>query len=331
MPYMVGKTDEIDKPMYLRQFGVPFEALAYVFGRNAMYWYRIYLSLGRASIVGTTIKDPQKLPQHLVADEKHTRLGKERVYLPTTVAQGCFLGVSFTESASAEALTEGYGEFQTEARLLDPDYAPITVNTDAWDGTREAWLNLFPTVTLVLCFLHEVLKIQKGSPTYRQLRKKLKTKLWKAYKASTAAKFLKGIRLTLIWSKKHIRRKRTLQKFRKLCRRAAQFTIAYQFPQAHRTNNMVDRLMNHQDRLLYTMHYFHGSTASAKLYLRSVALIWNFHPYGARTRLKSSERISPFSDLNGFRYHENWLHNLLIASSMNGRRPGLKFATHKIR
>jgi hypothetical protein len=56
---MVGKTDQIDKPMYLRQFGVPFEALAYVFGRNPMYWYRIYLSLGGASIVGTKIKDPE--------------------------------------------------------------------------------------------------------------------------------------------------------------------------------------------------------------------------------------------------------------------------------
>ncbi len=49
---------------YLRQFGVPFDASAYVFGRNPMYWYRIYLSLGRASIVGATIKDPQKLPPH---------------------------------------------------------------------------------------------------------------------------------------------------------------------------------------------------------------------------------------------------------------------------
>ncbi len=131
MPYMVGKTDEIEKPMYLRQFGLPFDAIAYVFGRNAMYWYRIYLSLGRASIVGTTIKDPQKLPEHLVADEKHTWLGKNRVYIPTTVAKGCFLGVGFTESASAEALTKGYGEFHTEARLLDPHYAPVTVNTDA--------------------------------------------------------------------------------------------------------------------------------------------------------------------------------------------------------
>ncbi len=320
MPYMVGKTDEIEKPMYLRQFGVPFDALAYVFGRNPMYWYRIYLSLGRVSIVGTTIKDPQKLPQHLVADEKHSWLGKNRVYIPTTVAKGCFLGVSLTESASASALTAGYGDFHAEACLLDPNYAPITVNTDAWDGTKQAWLNLFPTVTIILCFLHEVLKVQKGSPTYRNLREKLKTKLWKAYKATTAAEFLKGLRLTLIWSKKHIRRKRTLQKIRKLSRRAVQFKVAYRFPQAHRTSNLVDRLMNHQDRLLYTMQYFHGDKNSARLYLRSMALIWNFHPYGTRTRSQCSTRISPFSDLNGFSYHDNWLHNLLIASSMNGRK-----------
>ena len=51
---------------------------------------------------------------------------------------------------------------------------------------------------------------------------------------------------------------------RKLCGRAAQFKVAYQFPQAHRTSNMVDRLMNHQDRLLYTMQYFHGACEIGK-------------------------------------------------------------------
>ncbi len=29
--------------------------------------------------------------------------------------------------------------------------------------------------------------------------------------------------------------------------------------------------------------------------------------------------MSPFEDLNGFRYHDNWLRNFLIASSLNGR------------
>ena len=138
-----------------------------------------------------------------------------------------------------------------------------------------------------------MLKVQKGSPSYRNLRNKLKTKLWKAYKASTAAGFLKELRLALICRKKHIRRKRTLQKMRKLCRRAAQFKVAYQFPQAHRTSNMLARLMNHQDRLLYTMQYFHGNKKSARLYLRSMALVWNFHPYGTRTCSEGSVRMSP--------------------------------------
>ena len=83
---------------------------------------------------------------------------------------------------------------------------------------------------------------------------------------------------------------------------------------------MLDRLMNYQDRLLYTMQYFHGSEDSARQYLRAMALIWNFHPDGHRTTAKAPDCRSPFKDLNGFEYHENWLRNLLIAGSMNGYR-----------
>jgi hypothetical protein len=39
-----------------------------------MYWYRIEQSLGRNSIVGTTIRNPEDIPEHLAADEKHTRI-----------------------------------------------------------------------------------------------------------------------------------------------------------------------------------------------------------------------------------------------------------------
>ena len=84
------------------------------------------------------------------------------------------------------------------------------------------------------------------------------------------------------------------------------------------TSKALDRLMNYQDRLLYSMQYFHGTWQSARLQLRAMALIWNFHPYGRRTRSKTPDRSSPFQDLNGFSYHENWLRNLLIAGSMNG-------------
>ncbi len=39
--------------------------------------------------------------------------------------------------------------------------------------------------------------------------------------------------------------------------------------------------------------------------------------------------LCPFEQLNGFRYHNNWVRNLLIASSLNGRRPLPKKADTK--
>ena len=54
MPYMIAKTYDIEKALYLRRLGVPFEALAYVFGRDAMFWYRATVSLARNSLVGTS-------------------------------------------------------------------------------------------------------------------------------------------------------------------------------------------------------------------------------------------------------------------------------------
>jgi hypothetical protein len=153
MPYMIAKTADIEKGLYLRRFGVPFDALAYVFGRDAMFWYRATSSLGRNSLVGTTVKKPSQLPAHLVADEKHTRRNGERIYIATTVANGCFLGAEVSEQADTESLTDAYGVFKQEAIALDADYAPVTVTTDGWRATDAALLALFPQLTILLCFL----------------------------------------------------------------------------------------------------------------------------------------------------------------------------------
>jgi hypothetical protein len=37
MPYMVAKTKEVEKVLYFRRWGILFDALAYGFGRNAMF------------------------------------------------------------------------------------------------------------------------------------------------------------------------------------------------------------------------------------------------------------------------------------------------------
>jgi hypothetical protein len=62
LPYMVGLSEVVEKGMYLRRYGVPYEGIAHVLGESANYWYQMAQSLGRASIVGTTVKDPQSFP-----------------------------------------------------------------------------------------------------------------------------------------------------------------------------------------------------------------------------------------------------------------------------
>jgi hypothetical protein len=136
LPYMTGYTDEVEKALFLyEKFGAPFWGLTYVFGRNDMYWYRLTQNLGRNSIVGTTIKEPDKLPAHLLADEKHTDLNGQKAYIALTVAQDCVLGASMSTAADEKQLTEAYRHFKAEAQQLQPNYHPQTVNTDGWTAT----------------------------------------------------------------------------------------------------------------------------------------------------------------------------------------------------
>jgi hypothetical protein len=110
MPSMLARTDEVEKALSLRQWGVPFDALAYVFGRDAMFWYRAWSACGRPSLLGTTVQDPHKVPRDLVADEQRTRVAKKQVSVPTTVGGGGFLGGSVVEAAAMVTLQRGYGE-----------------------------------------------------------------------------------------------------------------------------------------------------------------------------------------------------------------------------
>jgi hypothetical protein len=78
MPYMTGYTDAVADALFLRGFGVPYWALAHVFGHDSEYWERHVERLGRYDLVGTTIKSADKLPKDLLADEKHTRFNGEK-------------------------------------------------------------------------------------------------------------------------------------------------------------------------------------------------------------------------------------------------------------
>lgn len=246
-----------------------------------------------------------------------------------TAAGPCILGASLSASADAEGLEQAYGIFRTEALACDPDYQPDSVTTDGWEATRCAWSRLFPGVTLILCFLHAVLKIRDLCRSRPSLWHMLQDRLWTVYRATTKRQFAQRLRRLLEWSKARDIPERIDQQLRRLRAKSRLFQRAFNFEHAYRTSNAVDRPMNYLDRVLYAMQYFHGSSQAGELNTRAMALLWNFHPYGRKTRKQKQGILSPFEELNGCRYHENWLRNLLIASSLNGRR-ALSNNQHKL-
>ena len=62
MPYMSETLAMADKALYLRKHGISYDGIAYILGRSEMHWYRLCQSLGRVSIVGSTIKREAVLP-----------------------------------------------------------------------------------------------------------------------------------------------------------------------------------------------------------------------------------------------------------------------------
>lgn len=90
----------------MRRIAVPGAAAGAVevFTVAPMYWDRLTRQLGRKSVVGATVKDPEALPAHLLADEKHAWLNGEKVYVATTVRAECVLGASVSLTADTAGL-----------------------------------------------------------------------------------------------------------------------------------------------------------------------------------------------------------------------------------
>lgn len=316
LPYCVGYTDEVEKGLFLRRFDVPFWALTYLFGHDDDYWYRLENQFGRYNLVQTVVKDPEKLPKHLLADEKITWLNGEEVVVATTVGDDCILGASVALGVDTPNLMEAYQVFKDEAQVLKPDYAPETVNTDGWAATQRAWLTLFPMLIIIECFLHAFIKIRERGRHLKEIFNQLSQRVWEAYQATDEASFRLQIEELRRWAEKNTTAY-VLEATLKLCAKVDRFVLAYDHPCAHRTSNMLDRHMNSMARWLDSTRFFHGHWTSSERSIRAWALLHNFGPYCPRSKI-SQTYSAPVHKLNGFVYHQNWLHNLLIATSMSG-------------
>lgn len=230
--YMTGTVDELAKPLLLAAHGVPVWLLTVVFGHSDMYWHRHLERLGRNSLVGTTVRDPARLPEHLAADEHHVDWQGEKGYVATTVGGGCILGIALTKSADDEHLEAAYGTFAAEAQDVDPQYTPQTVNTDGWASTRNAFQALFATITVVLCFLHGFLKIRDRCRTARELHRRV----WDVYRAATAEEFRRLMNELQQWCSTQTWTASVQQMLTKLWNKTEAYVTAYAHPGCHRTS-----------------------------------------------------------------------------------------------
>ena len=187
------------------------------------------VGLGRFSIVGAAVKSPDRLPDNVVADEKHTPLCGNKSYIAMTAANNCILGAEMVTGAS-------------------------------------------------------------------------------------------GIDLTREWASQHLPESPMKQHTLDLCQKRERFITGDDHATAHRTSNMVDRLMKIMDRTCFTGQYFHCELESGNQRIRSVALLWNFCPSSPATIKKHQGQFCPAERLNGKSYSDSWLTNLLVSASMNGRR-----------
>ncbi len=180
-----------------------------------------------------------------------------------------------------------------------------------WAGQK----GYIPLITVVLCFLHGFLKIRDRCRKACELHRRV----WDVYRAATAEEFRRLMNELQQWCGTQTWTASVHEMLTKLWNKTESYVVAYSHQGCHRTSNAVDRPMNRLCRLMYANRGLHGHQGSSELRLRGWALLLNFRPYAPRSN-QPRAHDSPAHRLNGKRYHEHWLHNLMASTSLMGFR-----------
>ena len=315
LPYCKEQVSFVSKGLFLLRFGVPFWALAFVFGYNATWWYRLFISLSQHDIVGTTIGAAKDLPSDILADEHHIKVKGVKKYVATTVAADCFLGMAVCDEASEASLSLGYGVFKEECEQIDPNYAPQSVNTDGWAATQKAWEGLYDKIAVIACFLHAFLKVRNRATKKMQAFFHLAgDKIWDIYKADTKRQVSQKIRRLREWTNKQLANCPMKDHILKLCANKNKWLKHLDYPNAHRTSNMLDRLMRAMKKHKINSQMFHSTTQATTKNFRAFALIHNFSPSCPSVWKEDEKLKSPAARLNKKVMADNWLENLILSA-----------------
>lgn len=342
MPYMVGRTDEVEKALFLRKFNVPFWGLEHVFGRSSNYFWRIECRMGRTSIAGSLIgradtesdgdgdrDGTNTFPEDICCDEKHGKYLGGKAYISVSAGGGCVLGAELIEGADKESLAEGYGVLQDEIEAAAPGHEIRSVNTDGFTSTIAAVREVWGGALLITCILHLYIAMRDGCKRkYREQFELVADAFWWCYEAETKRSFAQRWRAFVerCDASRDWLPERIIEKVKRAdVRKQASYKAWYDRPDAHRVSVAIDRVMGSLDRRLFAMRHLRGHFVNSRLLVRAWAHLHNFCPWNPHTA-KAKGAKCPAENLTGIRYRDNWLENFRMAGSMGGRHHSPKAA-----
>jgi hypothetical protein len=331
MPYMVGRTQEVEKALFLRKSNVPYWGLEVVFGRSSNYFWRIERRMGMTSIAGCLAggqgsdeageETGGALPEDICCDEKHAKYLGTKAYVAVTAGGGCVLGAELTEGAGKDSLAQGYRVLKDEIAQAAPGHEIRSVNIDGYSSTVAAMRVVWGGALLITCILHLYIAMRDGCKRkYREQFEAVADAFWRCYEAETKRGFAQRWRafVNLCAESTEWLPERIIEKVKGAdARKLPSYKAWYDRPEAHRVSVAVDRVMGSLDRKLFAMRHLRGHFANSRLLVRAWAHLHNFCPWNPHTA-KGKGAKCPAEHLTGSRYRKDWLENFRVAGSMSG-------------
>ena len=227
------------------------------------------------------------VPEHLLADEHHQGLDGQKVYIATTVGNGCCLGAEPAKAAGSDKLKVAYQVFKDEACDVSPEYRSQDRHHRWLEGDASGLEDAVYEGRHPVCFLTAGSRSATGPTPQRGVRRSLPAGLGYLSRApdgvlhNACARSASGRPDTSQGSS--WRRSWT-------CVASATAGRLPTATPAATASNMLDRLMRGMNRYFDQGQRLHGSLEACRLALSCLGLVVQLHalaPGGGGGKLKA--------------------------------------------
>jgi hypothetical protein len=329
--YRKMRSDVARQALIATHGGLSLEWCATICDISPMALYRLLCALGQPSLVSVLLKCHLPLPAYILADEKHSKCLTDRVYLPTIVSGRLIWHLGYSDSKSAVAFTESYGQFQHAALEYEPSYRLKGALIDGFDSTTKSMRTLFPGARLGCCLRHALNKLPDklvglAAPVRQGLRTKFHSLLHRCRQRKSLRVVSLGQRLrhfvndiTATEGEEHGERVRLWMEDKK-----SGWYAVLEDPKMPAMSTLLDQAHNAIDRKLFNMKGFHHAGGSQVAFLTGLAHLYNLIPYQRRAK---NAGLCGVQVEGGRVPTSDWMLNLQILTSGGYRTAGMGTTT----